>query len=92
MSHTKGNVIKTTGIEYVIQSKKDTSSGTWLVRPRLANWLGDPTHTFDIVNITEPKNKLFTLFTASSIAFGSTGEFVKRVPRSYRVRGKIETG
>lgn len=38
-----------------------------------------------------PKNKEFLLF-ATSIAFNSPEEFVKRVPQSYRARWKIETG
>ena len=50
-----------------------------------------PNPEFDPWKRAGPGNKDFLLF-ATSIAFGSTEEFVKRVPRSYRARWNIETG
>ena len=50
-----------------------------------------PNPEFDPRKRAGPGNKDFLLF-ATSIAFGSTEEFVKWVPRSYRARWNIETG
>jgi hypothetical protein len=50
-----------------------------------------PNREYDPQKRTGPKNKEFLLF-ATSIAFNSPEEFVKRVPQSYRARWKIETG
>lgn len=50
-----------------------------------------PNPDYDPSKRAGPGNKDFLLF-ATSIAFGSTEEFVKRVPRSYRARWNIETG
>ena len=50
-----------------------------------------PNREYDPRKRAGPKNKEFLLF-ATSIAFDSPEEFVKRVPQSYRARWKIETG
>jgi hypothetical protein len=50
-----------------------------------------PNPKYDPRKRAGPDNKDFLLF-ATSIAFGSPEEFVKRVPGSYRARWKIETG
>ena len=50
-----------------------------------------PNREYDPRKRAGPDNKEFLLF-ATSIAFASPEEFVKRVPQSYRARWKIETG
>jgi hypothetical protein len=50
-----------------------------------------PNREYDPRKRAGPDNKEFLLF-ATSIAFDSPEEFVKRVPQSYRARWKIETG
>jgi len=50
-----------------------------------------PNREYDPRKRAGPDNKEFLLF-ATSIAFDSPDEFIKRVPQSYRARWKIETG
>jgi len=50
-----------------------------------------PNREYDRRKRAGPDNKEFLLF-ATSIAFDSPEEFIKRVPQSYRARWKIETG
>jgi hypothetical protein len=50
-----------------------------------------PNREYDLRKRAGPDNKEFLLF-ATSIAFNSPDEFIKRVPQSYRARWKIETG